>query len=258
MRSGDTTRERGYSFSMIVSTSRHPTWHSNSYLVADAAGGHAVIIDTGAPIEPLMSKVDELGVRVTHILLTHEHHDHATNLMELEERYDATLVLPDDVVDGTTVMSGALRLRALDTPGHCPSHVAWLVEHDGKVIAAFTGDTLLRGTVASTIDGGSRGVSLLRRSIISSLLALADDTVLYPGHLEPTSVIAERTGNPFIRAWRGDELLGDERVHVAGTSATLLFEATDGDGSTMAWVRFDDDTEAIVGGAMVSRAGVHA
>ena len=243
---------------MIVERSMHPDWRSNAYLVADEPGGHAVFVDAGAPIEPLISRADELGVRVTHILLTHEHHDHTTHMVALEERYGATLVLPERSVEGTTVQSGNLHLRAVATPGHCTPHVAWLVESSGRVTDAFTGDVLFRGSVGGTMNGGPDGVELLRTSVLDVLLALAPDTVLHPGHMESTTVARELTENVFVRAWRGEDPVGDTPVQFAGSDVTLLLEGPDYDGGTKAWVRFDDGREAIVGGSMLSRAGVGA
>jgi glyoxylase-like metal-dependent hydrolase (beta-lactamase superfamily II) len=245
---------------MIVFSSMHPDWRSNAYLVADEPGGHAVFIDAGAPIEPLMSKVEELGVRVTHVLLTHEHHDHTTHMLPLEERYGATIVLPEDsAVDGHVVHSGSLALRPVSTPGHCTPHVAWFVEDgEDEVVAAFTGDVLFRGTVGGTLNGGTHGVEDLRRSVLDELLSLPPNTALYPGHMEPTTVADELDSNPFVRAWREGLDGPGEPVVVAGTDATLLLEAPDYDGGTKAWVRFADGNEAIVGGSMVSRTGARA
>jgi hydroxyacylglutathione hydrolase len=240
---------------MIVTSSMHPDWTSNAYLVADEPGGSAVFIDAGAPIEPLMSKVDELGVRVTHVLLTHEHHDHTTNLLPLEERYGATLVLPESATAETVIDSGTLRYRAMPTPGHCDPHIAWIVESGDRVLAAFTGDALFRGTVGGTLNGGQHGFAHLRTSIVQHLLTLPPATTLYPGHMEPTTVGTELESNPFVRAWRGEMPLGSEHVQVAGNDAVLLLEAADYDGGTKAWVRFADGNEAIVGGSMVARTG---
>lgn len=240
---------------MIVSSSMHPDWRSNAYLVVDREGGHGVFIDAGAPIEPLMTRVEELGVRVTHILLTHEHHDHTLHVVPLEERYGATLVLPEDVPDGREVRSGELVLRALATPGHCDPHIAWLATAgDDAEQVVFTGDALFRGTVGGTLNGGSEGLPRLRSSILDRLLTLHEDTPLYPGHMEPTTVGDELAGNPFVRAWRGELELGDEQVDVAGNEATLLLLAGDYDGGTKGWVRFADGREAIVGGSMLQRA----
>lgn len=243
---------------MIVTRSMHPDWRSNAYLVADEAGGHAVIVDAGAPIEPLLSSAEELGVRVTHILLTHEHHDHTTHMVALEERYGATLVLPERAYEGIEVTSGQLHLRSVPTPGHCAPHVAWLVERDGETVAAFTGDVLFQGAVGGTLDGGIDGVELLRESVLERLLSLPPETTLYPGHMEPTTVGAELQSNLFVRAWRGEEPLRDDAVQFAGTDVTLLLVGPDYDGGTKAWVRFEDGREAIVGGSMITDRGVSA
>lgn len=244
---------------MIVTRSMHPDYRSNTFLVADEPGGHAVFVDAGAPVEPLMAKVQELDVKVTHVLLTHEHHDHTTHAIPLEERYGARLVTPDSALAGDGIVrSGALTFRALSTPGHCAPHVAWVVERGGDTIAAFTGDTLFRGTVGGTLNGGRDGLAKLRESVLDRLLSLPEGTVLYPGHMEQTTVADELADNPFVRAWRGELDPGDEQVQVAGNDATLLLEGPDYDGGTKAWVRFADGNEAVVGGSMVTRAGARA
>ena len=244
---------------MIVTRSMHPDYRSNAFLVADEPGGHAVFVDAGAPVEPLMAKAQELDVKVTHVLLTHEHHDHTTHAIPLEERYGARLVTPETALAGDGIVrSGALTFRALSTPGHCTPHVAWVVERGDDTIAAFTGDTLFRGTVGGTLNGGPDGFAQLRTSVLDRLLGLPEGTVLYPGHMEQTTVADELADNPFVRAWRGELDAGDEQVQVAGTDATLLLEGPDYDGGTKAWVRFADGNEAVVGGSMVTRAGARA
>jgi glyoxylase-like metal-dependent hydrolase (beta-lactamase superfamily II) len=244
---------------MIVHRSMHPDYRSNAYLVADEPGGHAVFIDAGAPVEPLMAKVAELDVKVTHVLLTHEHHDHTTHAIPLEERYGAVLVSPEGALESQgEIRSGGLLLRALSTPGHCSPHVAWAVEQDGDLVGVFTGDVLFRGTVGGTLNGGSDGFAKLRASILETLLTLPTDTTLYPGHMDETSVGEEASSNPFVLAWRGETEPGSEQVQVAGNDATLLLMAPDYDGGTKAWVRFTDGNEAVVGGSMVSRAGARA
>ncbi|MEO6866750.1 MAG: MBL fold metallo-hydrolase [Gaiellales bacterium] len=241
---------------MIVSRSMDPDWLSNTYLVADEPGGHAVFIDAGGPIEPLLAKAAELDVRVTHILLTHEHHDHTACMMPLSQRYGATLIQPETTPDGTIVRSGSLILRALSTPGHCTPHISWLIEDEqGAPLAAFTGDTLFRGTVGGTLNGGPDGLAQLRSSILDVLLALPDETPLYPGHIDATTVGHERETNPFVHAFLNGPLEPRERVQVADTEAELLLESADYDGGTKVLVRFEDGREAIVGGSLVTHMG---
>src|SRR3954471_395990 len=61
---------------MIVERSMHPDWLSNTYLVAAGPGGEGFLVDAGGPVRPLLDKADAEGVDVTHVLLTHPHHDH--------------------------------------------------------------------------------------------------------------------------------------------------------------------------------------
>lgn len=241
---------------MIVVRSMHPQYLSNAYLVADEPGGNAVFIDAGAPIEPLLAKVEELGVRVTHVLLTHEHHDHTLNVMPLEERFGATIIVPEGLEDGHEVHSGKLIFRALSTPGHCEPHIAWLAGIGHSFTRVFTGDVLFHGTVGGTVNGGPDGFNKLRASVLETLLTLPESTVVHPGHTDQTTIAEEAANNPFVRAWSGERTLDDAAVEVAGSPATLLLEGPDYDGGTKAWVRFADGREAIVGGSMVTRVAL--
>ena len=63
----------------------HPRYLSNAYLVADEAGGTAVFVDSGAPMEPLLRTAEEWNVTPTHVLRTHAHGDHVEHEAELEE-----------------------------------------------------------------------------------------------------------------------------------------------------------------------------
>ena len=65
---------------MIVERSMTDNWLSNTYLVAAGPNTDAFLVDAGGPLEPLFDKADEHGLNVTHILLTHHHHDHVAEL----------------------------------------------------------------------------------------------------------------------------------------------------------------------------------
>jgi glyoxylase-like metal-dependent hydrolase (beta-lactamase superfamily II) len=236
----------------------HTSYLSNAYLVADEAGGHAVVIDTGAPLEPLLEAIAELDVTLTHVFNTHEHHDHTLYNVELLERFDAPLHTPEDLEDCQQVVTGGLTITARSTPGHCERHLAFEVEDAGGDRACFVGDALFAGSVGGTLNGGVDGCANLRTSIIDVLLALDDEVVLYPGHTDATTVGAERADNPFVRLWLGVDEPGTERVEAAGRAATLLVEGPDYDGGSKAYVRFDDGSEAIVGGSMIARSGAPA
>jgi hydroxyacylglutathione hydrolase len=241
---------------MIVHRTMHKEWLSNSYLVGDQPGGYAVVVDAGAPIASIMGEVEKLDLEVTHVLLTHEHHDHTEHMIELQERYGVTAITPTDIEDGSEITSGRLTLRALSTPGHCTPHFSWLAfngDTDAAPGGVFTGDALFKGSVGGTVNGGPDGFEQLKHSLLDVLLTLPTDTQVYPGHMMETTIGRELLSNPFVRGMRGELELTDEPVTVSGLEATLLLIAPDYVGKK-AWVRFADGREAIVGGGMVTRA----
>jgi hydroxyacylglutathione hydrolase len=208
-----------------------PGWLSNAYLVADEPGGTAVIVDSGAPVEPLLARAREWGVTPTHVLRTHSHPDHVA--------HEAELGLP--VVTGA-LTTGGLEIDAIPTPGHSDDMVAFVVAD-----AVFSGDTLFKDSVS----GGP--VEAIRRVVMEVYMAMPHDRRVLPGHTDETSIGREWEQNPFIRVWRGAEPEGTERVRVAGDDARLIVWSPDYDGKGKAWVRFDDGRDVIVGGSRVLR-----
>ena len=78
---------------VIVERSMHPRFLSNTYLVGDGEGGPAFFIDAGGPVEPLIEAAERLGLKPTHVLLTHHHYDHVCEVGELRERWPELEVL---------------------------------------------------------------------------------------------------------------------------------------------------------------------
>jgi hydroxyacylglutathione hydrolase len=243
---------------MIVERSMSSDWLSNTYLVAAEAGGDAFLVDAGGPVEPLLAKADELGVTVTHVLLTHHHHDHVAELGKVLERWpDATVLAhAEERVPGTTgelkpgeqLEIGGLTIEPLHTPGHTAGMLSLLV--DGNV---FTGDTLFKGSVGGVRAPGSTSYEDLRRSIMDVLLQLPPDTTIRPGHTDPTTVADELETNRFVRIWRGLDPEGAEQCTALGEPATLILLGDDYDGGHKAWVRWPDGRDDIVPGSKVSR-----
>jgi len=238
---------------MIVERSMDPRWLSNAYLVADRAGGTAVFVDSGAPIEPLLAAADRLEVHPTHLLTTHAHEDHVANLELLEDRYGLRLLAsPEEEIDGAeplghgeVVEAGDLRVEALRTPGHTRGMLSFVVDTE----AVFTGDTLFTGSVGGTQDGFDD----LRRSVMDVLMGLPHKLTVYPGHSEETTIGREWDENPFVRVWRGLEAEGSERCHLGTSEGTLIAWSNDYDGGGKAWVRLSDGRDVIVGGSRVER-----
>jgi hydroxyacylglutathione hydrolase len=243
---------------MIVERSMSDGWLSNTYLVAAEPGGEALLVDAGGPLDPLFAKADELGLAVTHILLTHHHHDHVAELGKALERWPDAAVLshPEervpgtngDLDDGDEVPVGGLTVRALHTPGHTAGMLALVV--DGNV---FTGDTLFKGSVGGVRAPGSTGYEDLKRSIMEVLLKLPAETTVRPGHTDPTTVADELENNRFVRIWRGLEPEGSEPCTALGEPATLILLGDDYDGGHKAWVRWPDGRDDIVPGSKVER-----
>jgi hydroxyacylglutathione hydrolase len=111
----------------------------------------------------------------------------------------------------------------------------------------FTGDTLFKDAV------GGGDPALVRSSVMHVFMTQPDTMRVLPGHTDETTIGREREHNPFIRVWSGAEPEGTERVQVSGRDATLLVWSPDYDGKGKAWVRFDDGSDAIVGGSRVRR-----
>jgi glyoxylase-like metal-dependent hydrolase (beta-lactamase superfamily II) len=243
---------------MIVERSMNDSWLSNTYLVAAGPNTDAFLVDAGGPMDGLFAKADEHGVDVTHILLTHHHGDHVAELGAALGRWPQAQVLahPEERVPGTTgelrpgeeVQVGGLTVKALHTPGHTAGMLSLLA--GGQV---FTGDTLFKGSVGGVRAPGSTSFADIKHSIMEVLLALPAETVIRPGHTDPTTVGDELEHNPFVRIWRGLDPEGDDRCTALGDPATLVLWGPDYDGGHKAWVRWEDGSDDIVPGSRVER-----
>ena len=245
---------------MIVERAEHPQWTSNAYLVAEGDGGSGVLVDSNGVEEPLLALVEERGIGITHVLVTHQHADHVVRVRELAERFgvpvvgsaltrDAGVPIDETIADGETIRSGGLEIAALATPGHCPDHTAFLVAGTD----VLTADCLFKGTIGGTGGGGPTGYADQRHSLMDVLMALPPETRVHPGHTLPTTIGDEWERNPFIRIWRGLDPEGSEPCRVRGEEATLILFGPDYDGTHKAWVRYPDGRDAIVGGSQVER-----
>jgi glyoxylase-like metal-dependent hydrolase (beta-lactamase superfamily II) len=270
---------------MIVERALHPQFLSNTYIVADGDGGPAFFVDAGGPVEPLIAVAESQKLTPTHVLLTHHHFDHVSEVEALRKRWPKLRVLIhprerellgadtgwDTVEAGETLSFGALEVRPLLTPGHTAGMLSFLVAATGGRAAAvprsrsstapggftgrggvvFTGDTLFRGSVGGVRAPGHTTYTDLKDSIMGTLMELPPDTVIEPGHADRTTVAEEWEGNPFIRVWRGLDAEGTEPCTALGEPATLILLCGDYDGGHKAWVRWPDGADDIVPGSRV-------
>lgn len=182
----------------------------NCYLVADPATKEACLIDPGADPDTMKGYIEKNGLELKFILITHGHGDHiaANGYFKVPiyiHRSDADF-LGDPVKnmskyflfavtspkasrlleDGDTLRLGNLTFTVIHTPGHTPGSISFKL--DGVI---FTGDTLFRRGVGRT-DFEYGDEDALYRSINDRLFSEADDTVIYPGHGESSTIGAEK------------------------------------------------------------------
>jgi hydroxyacylglutathione hydrolase len=246
---------------VIVDRSMHPDFLSNAYLVADEPGGTGVVIDSGAPPEPLFEAIEKHDLTVDLLLLTHHHYDHVYENPAYKERYGVEILAhpleAENLMDvdrtiepGELVEAGGLKIVGLHTPGHTAGMLSFLV-NDAEV---FTGDTLFKGSVGGVKAPGATGFEDIKKSILDVLMELPPETVVRPGHTDPTTIGDEWEQNAFVRVWRGLDPEGDEPCKVGEEEATLILWAPDYDGGHKAWVRWKSSGEDdIVPGSTVER-----
>jgi glyoxylase-like metal-dependent hydrolase (beta-lactamase superfamily II) len=220
------------------------------------------MIDAGGPVAPLLEYLRRGQLELTHVLLTHHHHDHIAELATVREAHPdaAVLIHPlerEMVADSTGTMqegqpieSGALRIEPIHTPGHTAGMLSLLVDSTD----VFTGDTLFRGSVGGVRAPGHTTYADLKSSIMDKLLTLPAQTRIHPGHTDPTTVEAELDSNRFVRIWRGVDPEGQEPCTAMGDAATLILLGDDYDGGHKAWVRWPDGSDDIVPGSQVQRS----
>lgn len=176
-----------------VLTVETPSLGDRSYIVSD--GAIAVVIDAQRDIDRILEMVTARGLRITHVLETHIHNDYITGGYALSQQVGATYVVAADddvsferlpVREGDVVESGALRFRVVHTPGHTFTHVSYVLETDGDVVAVFSGGSLLFGSTGRPDLLGEehthRLVRLQHESANRLTAMLPESAELYPTH----------------------------------------------------------------------------
>ena len=228
---------------MPLAVHQFPCLQDNyGFLIRDEASGEAAVIDT-PDARAILAQLDRLGWRLTHILNTHWHPDHAGGNAEVKAATGATIVGPKEVErlspvdrlvgDGDVVMLGESRFDVIDTGGHTLGHITY---HDAADRTAFVGDTLFALGCGRLFEGTPEQMF----ASLGRLKALPEDTKVYCAHeytaanawfalsvddspelaaraeqvfaarergefTVPTSIGLERSTNPFLKATNSDE-----------------------------------------------------
>jgi hydroxyacylglutathione hydrolase len=194
----------------------------NCYVARRDGSDRGIVVDPGEEAERILGAIDELGIEVEAILLTHTHFDHIGAVAPVAKATGAPVWCPEievpvladimsyvpwpgfgpyesyeadhTVAGGEKLDLAGLEIDVLFTPGHSPGHVTYSVADEG---ALFSGDVLFKGSVGRTdLPGGDW--STLLESIRGLVDDLPPETTVYPGHMGITTLGAERATNPFL------------------------------------------------------------
>ncbi|EFL26989.1 MULTISPECIES: MBL fold metallo-hydrolase [Streptomyces] len=183
--------------------------NNNAYLLRCRATDEQLLIDAAADPQTLLSLIGESGI--ASVVTTHRHQDHwnalrevvdATGARTLAGRYDAEgIPVPTDVPveDGDTVRVGRVELTARHLVGHTPGSIALVYDDPHGHPHVFTGDCLFPGGVGNTWKDPEAFQSLINDVETKLFDRLPDETWVYPGHGDDTTLGAER---PHLAAWR--------------------------------------------------------
>jgi hydroxyacylglutathione hydrolase len=193
----------------------------NAYIVRPPGASRAVLIDPGDEPDRLLGAIEELGVQIEAILITHCHFDHIGAVAPLARATGAPVYCPEielpvlanialgtppgfgpfesyaaehTLCGGESLSLAGLEIEVLFTPGHSPGHLTYsLPAHT----AILSGDVLFQGSIGRT-DLPFADHATLERSLTTLLDTLAPETVVHPGHMGITTLGHERATNPFL------------------------------------------------------------
>ncbi|MGZ0654190.1 MBL fold metallo-hydrolase [Coraliomargarita sp. W4R72] len=189
-------------FCMPFPEASYPDATTNSFVVYDASTGDAMVFDTGTCAEPMLEFIQQKGLRLQAVFITHTHRDHVGGYAEVaavaprgrvyapanEPYADATLLEPE-----AEMSIGKFHIKAVETNGHSKGALSYIVQGlDTQV--ALVGDSLF----CLSMGGTRQGYQLALSNNRNKLLSLSPETIICPGHGPMTTVAEELAHNPFF------------------------------------------------------------
>lgn len=195
---------------------------TNCYIVINEGTKECFLVDMGACPPEFVSHIKNSGLTVKAVLLTHGHFDHIMGLDRFLEEFPAPVYAcaaekellesaqlnsssgmlgqpytfhgAQYVKDGDLLEIAGMKIQVIQTPGHTIGGCCYYIADEQTL---FSGDTLFRASIGRTdLPTGSMGA--LVRSVTEKILVLPDETRVYPGHMEETTVGYEKKYNPFL------------------------------------------------------------
>jgi glyoxylase-like metal-dependent hydrolase (beta-lactamase superfamily II) len=194
----------------------------NCFVIRRQGADRGLIVDPGEEADRILHVVDELGLGIDAILVTHTHFDHIGAVAPVARATGAPVYCPEievpvladimsyvpwpgfgpyesydadeTVAGGEKLELAGMEIEVLFTPGHSPGHVTYAIRDEA---ALFSGDVLFQGSVGRVDLPGGDWPTLLK-SIGTLVDGFPEETVVYPGHMGITTLGAERATNPFL------------------------------------------------------------
>jgi hydroxyacylglutathione hydrolase len=202
----------------------------NCSILGDRKTREAIVVDPGDEVERILDMLGRYKLTVKAIISTHAHVDHVGGLAKLHQYTGAPVMMHSEdlplynameiqagflgmktpeltdvdhlLKDGDALQWGGFQASVIHTPGHTPGSLClYLPKESGKVTLSqpqlYAGDTLFAGSIGRTdLWGGS--LEQIMQSLTQKLMQLPEDTIVYPGHGEITTIGRERATNPFL------------------------------------------------------------